>query len=88
MLTVTTPPQVQLHCDESSKAAISPTVTRAEPGDHGDSTGRHGCGVRTPPAADVADATCGLDSDMHNPNGGTFAAATSVTTPAGLPVET
>jgi hypothetical protein len=26
-----------------------------------------------------------LDSDMHIPNGGTFAVAASVTTPAGLP---
>ncbi len=41
-LTVTTPPQVQLHCDESSRALTSPTVTCAEPGDHGDSTGWHG----------------------------------------------
>jgi hypothetical protein len=86
-LTVTTPPQVQLHCDESSRALTSPIVTWAEPGDHGESTGWHGCGVRVPEAALVAEATCGLDSDMHIPNGGTFSAATSVTTPAGLPAE-
>jgi hypothetical protein len=28
-----------------------------------------------------------LDSDMHIPNGGTFAVAASVTTPAGLPAD-
>lgn len=31
-----------------------------------------GMGVRTPSAAEVAAATCGLDSDMHTPNGGMF----------------
>jgi hypothetical protein len=36
----------------------------------------------------VALATWGLDSDMHMPKGGTFSAATSVTTPAGLPADT
>jgi hypothetical protein len=77
-----TPPQVQVHWDESSSAATSPIVTSAEPGGHGDSTGWHGCGVRFPSAALVADATCGLDRDMHKPNGGTFSAAVSVTTPA------
>jgi hypothetical protein len=79
---------VQLLWDESSSALTSPMVTCAEPGDHGDSTGWHGWGVSVPEFAVVAEATCGLDSDMHIPNGGTFAAATSVTTPAGLPAET
>jgi hypothetical protein len=32
--------------------------------------GRHGIGVNTPIAAAVAEATCGLDIDMHIPNGG------------------
>jgi hypothetical protein len=85
--TVTTPPQVQLHCEESSRALTSPIVTRAEPGDHGDSTGWHGCGVSAPPAAVVADATCGLDSDIHMPNGGTLDGVTSATTPTALPAE-
>src|SRR6201999_4302773 len=47
----------------------------------------HGCGVSTFCAAAVAEATCGLDMDMHIPNVGTFAAATSVTTPAAVPAE-
>jgi hypothetical protein len=63
-------------------------VTRVEPGDHGESTGWHGCGVRTPFAALVAEATCGFDSDMHMPNGGTFEVAVSFTTPAALPAKT
>jgi hypothetical protein len=78
------PPQVQVHWDESSSAATSVIVTLAEPGVQGASTGKQGWGVSTPNAAVVAEATCGLDNDMHRPNGGTFAAATSVTTPAGV----
>jgi hypothetical protein len=84
-LTVTAPPQVQVHWDESSRALTSATVTWAEPGDHGDSTGWHGCGVRAPPAAFVAEATCGFDRLWHIPNGGTFAAAVSFTTPTAPP---
>jgi hypothetical protein len=87
-LTVTTPLQVQLHWDESSSAPTPPIVTRAEPGDHGERTGWHGCGVRVPIALSVAAATWGLDNDIHIPKGVTFAAATSVTTPAWLPVDT
>ncbi len=45
-------------------------ITVGEPGDHGDVvTGMHGCGVRTPNAADVAAATCGFDGVVHIPNG-------------------
>jgi hypothetical protein len=32
--------------------------------------GIHGIGVKTPIAAAVAAATCGLDIDMHMPKGG------------------
>jgi hypothetical protein len=80
--TVITPPQLQLHCDESSSAGTPPIVTFDDPGDHGLSTGTHGWGVSTPDAALVAAATCGLASDVHSANGGTLLGATSVTTPA------
>jgi hypothetical protein len=63
-------------------------VTRAAPGTHGASTGWHGCGVRTPPTALVAAATCGLDRDMHSPNDGRLSVVKSVTTPAGAPADT
>jgi hypothetical protein len=49
----------------------SPTLF--EPGVHGAGTvGRHGCGVRTPAAAAVAAATCGLRGEVHIPNGARF----------------
>src|SRR5271166_5499833 len=58
-------------------------------GVHGaDTTGWHGCGVRTPWAADVADATCGLDMLMQVPNGGMLCAEVSVMTPAACGAET
>jgi hypothetical protein len=80
-LTVTTPPQVQVQVHESSSALTPLIVTRAEPGCHGaTSTGTHGWGA-------FAAATCGLDGDVHNPNGGTLASVMSVTTPAGPPAE-
>ena len=44
-----------------------------EPGDHGAvMTGMQGWGVRTPRAADVAAATCGLDGVMHMRKGMMF----------------
>lgn len=79
--TVITPPHEHEHCDESSSAATSPIATCAAPGVQGLSTGTQGCGVSVP-AALVAAATWGLDSDEHIPNPGTLLAATSVTTPA------
>jgi hypothetical protein len=43
------------------------------PGAHGaEMAGTHGHGVRTPAAADVADATVGLASDVHIPKGMMF----------------
>ena len=39
-------------------------------------TGVHGCGVNTPAAAAVADATAGFDSDMHTPDGTRFTKGT------------
>jgi len=80
--TVTTPPHVHSHCEESSSAATSPMVTRAAPGVHGVSTGTHGCGA--PEAA----ATAGFAPDVQRPNDGMLAAETSVTTPAAPVAET
>lgn len=67
---VTTPPHTQLHVDVIVSAGFEPIMTVGEPGAHGDVvTGMHGCGVSTPWAADVADATCGLERLVHMPNG-------------------
>lgn len=44
-------------------------MTVGEPGAHGDAhAGMHGIGVRTPLAADVADATVGFPRLLHMPN--------------------
>src|SRR6516165_9742984 len=52
------PPHPHEHCDESSRAGTPPTVTAEEPGLQGLTTiGTHGCGVSTPWAAAVAEAT-------------------------------
>ncbi len=41
------------------------------PGAHGDGvTGKQGMGVKTPNAAEVAEATAGLLREEHIPNGG------------------
>ena len=45
-------------------------ITVEEPGTQGAGiTGMQGIGVRTPPAAAVAAATCGLAWEVHMPNG-------------------
>jgi hypothetical protein len=87
-LTVTAPPHEHEHCDESSRAATAPIVTSLEPGVHGLSTGTHGCGVSVPIAALVAAATCGFESEVHIPKGGTLLGATSLTTPASAVADT
>jgi hypothetical protein len=57
----------------SFNAGIFPSNTVGEPGIHGaDVTGIQGIGVKTPDAADVADATVGLASELHIPNGKMF----------------
>lgn len=49
------------------------TITVAAPGAQGDAvTGTQGCGVNTPIAAAVADATAGLAIEVHIPNGAIF----------------
>lgn len=62
-------------------------VTFDAPADHGEEvTGTHGCGVRTPWAAAVAAATCGLDIDWHMPKLATLTiGAKSMIVAAGLP---
>jgi hypothetical protein len=48
-------------------------VTLVEPGVHGaEVAGRQGCGVRTPAAAAVAAATCGLSGEEHIPKDAMF----------------
>src|SRR5258706_13060717 len=57
------------HVESSVSAFLSPIVAPDEPGDHADVTsGEQGCGVRTPCADAVADATCGFDCVWHIPN--------------------
>lgn len=82
------PAQAQVHCDASSRAGTPPVETWAAPGVHGVRTGWQGWGVRVPPAALVAAATCGLAGDWHSPNGGTLPGAASVMTPAGVVADT
>jgi len=54
----------------SFKAGIPPTRKTGEPGVQGVVvTGIQGTGVRTPMAAEVAEATAGLASELHIPKG-------------------
>ena len=70
---VITPPHRQLQVEVLSKAGMLAICTVAAPGVHGATVlGTHGIGVRTPMAADVADATVGFASDMHIPKVGMF----------------
>lgn len=67
------PPHVHIHLLLSVSAGMFITFTWALPGAHGVViTGTHGIGVSTPIAADVAEATVGLDKDWHIPNVGMF----------------
>ena len=64
------PPKAQIAFDELFNAGLLPIITVGDPGTHGPGTfGIHGIGVNTPIAAAVADATDGLDIDIHIPNG-------------------
>jgi len=65
-----TPRYEQLHLDELFSAGALRKVTVGEPGAHATVTGTHGVGVKTPLAADVADAVVGLANDEHIPNVG------------------
>ena len=64
MLNWIIPPHAQLAMHELVRACMPPIITVGEPGFQGPAgTGMHGMGVRTPRAAAVAAATCGLESD-------------------------
>ena len=71
MLTV--PPHVQLHVELLVSKGFATWSTWEAPGLQGpEITGTHGCGVSTPCAAAVAEATCGLAAELQSPKGGTF----------------
>jgi hypothetical protein len=67
------PPQLHIHFELLLSAGILPTNTVGEPGTHGAAvTGMQGIGISAPNAAAVADATVGLDIEMHIPKGKMF----------------
>ena len=69
LLMDTLPPHMHMHLLESFSAGMKAIWTLLEPGVHGAGmAGMQGCGVRTPEAAAVAAATCGLDGLWHIPN--------------------
>src|SRR5262245_35253134 len=60
-----------MHLEVLLSAGMPPIMQPIEPGVQGAGvTGTQGIGVKTPSAAAVADATAGLATDMHMPNGG------------------
>jgi hypothetical protein len=68
-----TPPHWQVKVQLLVRDGFPPIMTVGDPGVHGAVvTGMQGCGVRTPWAAVVAAATCGLLSVVHIPNGMIF----------------
>ena len=68
------PPYEHIHLLLSFRAACPITFTCVLPGVHGAAiTGIHGIGVNTPMAAEVAEATVGLDNDWHIPKVGMLA---------------
>ena len=59
--------------DELLRAGKFPRSTVGAPGVQGDGvTGTQGIGVRTPKAAEVADATAGFEMEVHIPKGMMF----------------
>src|SRR5262245_5560897 len=71
---VMTPPQLHIKVEVFVSAGLLPIITVGEPGAQGAVvTGIQGMSVNTPNAAEVADATIGLASEVHIPNGGMFA---------------
>jgi hypothetical protein len=66
-----TPAQLQINFDVELSTGLFPIITVGDPGTHGaDVAGMQGCGVKTPSAAEVAAATCGLAMEVHIPNVG------------------
>ncbi len=64
-----TPPHEHWQVQLFVNAGAPLICTVGEPGFHGVVTGMHGCGVKTPIAAEVAAATWGFDRVVHMPNG-------------------
>ena len=61
---------MQFNLEVSFRVGMFARWTVGQPGAQGAGvTGTHGMGVRTPRAADVADATVGLARDVHIPKG-------------------
>lgn len=81
------PPHAHAQRHASESAAWIPIVTTETPGVHGPAViGEQGCGVSTPCAAAVAEATCGLLIDLHMPKGAMFTlGCISATLAAGAP---
>ncbi len=80
-----TPPQVHAQVDALVSAFVPPIIVVTEPGAHGDTIfGMHGCGARTPFAAEVAAATWGFSRLLHMPNVGMLLGATFVMVQAGV----
>jgi hypothetical protein len=72
-----TPPHVQAHLLVLFKAGMPRTSTVGEPGAQGaGTTGTQACGVNTPDAEAVAEATAGLAIELHIPNEGMFVIGT------------
>jgi hypothetical protein len=77
------PPHAHMHFEVFVSTGTPPALTFVDPGVQGAvMTGMHGCGVRTPAAAEVAAATCGFDGVVHMPNGATFIIGAKSTTRA------
>ena len=65
------PAHAHIHLHDAVRAGKLLIVTVGEPGVHGATVlGMHGIGVKTPNAAAVAEATCGLARELHIPNVG------------------
>jgi hypothetical protein len=68
---VMVPPHMHWQVESWLRAGTPEMVTATDPGAQGAAVaGTHGIGVRTPRAADVAEATSGLASDEHIPKVG------------------
>ena len=72
MVTDIWPPQLHMHLQLSNRAGKL-DILACPPGAHGAAiTGIQGIGVKTPMAADVAEATEGLANDWHMPKDAMF----------------
>lgn len=73
-LIVMTPAQLHMHWLLLVRTDIFPAVTVGAPGTQGaEVAGTQGMGVKTPIAAEVAEATVGFAMDLHTPKDGMFA---------------